>query len=107
LREEGRQLGHIPIDALDQFARRVVVMEMHVKTKRMPGKLLPQGIGGRPGDILPEVGHTDGDNLLQQCDTYECQGSPGQYLQCLTCQRRIDERPHDLRSDNLQADAAK
>ncbi len=65
LREEGRQLGHIAVDALDQFAGRMIIMETHIQVEGMPGKLGTQSIGGRPGDILAEIRHTDGNHLLQ------------------------------------------
>ncbi|MCK7527434.1 MAG: hypothetical protein MZV64_62430 [Ignavibacteriales bacterium] len=44
LREEGRQFGHVAVDALDQFAGRVVVVEAHVEVE---GVLRPVRRAGR------------------------------------------------------------
>ncbi len=75
LREEGGKLGHITVDAFDQFAGCMVVVEAHIEVQRMPGKFGAQGIGRSPGDVFTQVGHTDCHHLLHQCNPNKCQCS--------------------------------
>ncbi len=106
LREEGGQLGHVTVDALDQFSGRMVVVEAHIKIERVPGQLGAQVVGGGPCHIFAEIFHTDRHPLLDQGDSDKSQRGHGKGPHGLASQRFIDERPHDLRGNNPQADAA-
>ena len=59
LREEGGHLGHIAVDALDQLAGGVVVVETHIQVQAVPGQLGAQGVGRRPGHVFAQVGDAD------------------------------------------------
>ena len=106
LREEGCQFGHVAVDALDQFTRRVVVVEFHIQMEGVSGQFGAQVVGGCPCDVFAEIGDADCDDLLNQGNADEGNRGPGESLQCFASQRGVDKLPHDLRRKDPQADAA-
>ena len=104
LREEVCHLCHVAVDALDQLAGGVLIMEAEVEVQAVPGKVQAQGVGGVPGDRLADIRHRDGDDLLQDGDADEQQGGAQQGLLGLLPQGGVDEVAHHLRVDHLQRD---
>ncbi len=107
LREEFGHLGDITVDALDHFARGVVVVEAHIQVKAVPGQLSAQGIGRGPGDIFAHVGDPDCHHLLDEGDADKQQRRDHQAVERAVPQGGVDKIAHDLRVDHLQANIAK
>ena len=78
--EKDPELPHVAIDALDQFAGRVLVVKAHIQVKAVAVQFDAQCVVGDPGQVLADIRRADGDHLLQQGDADKGKGSVKQIL---------------------------
>ena len=100
--EEVPQVVHVAVNALDHFARRVLVMERHVQPQAVPGQVRAQGVGRGPGDALAEVGGEHRNNLLTQCHPTEQQRQRHERSKPLARLSGVNEAAENLRCDQQQ-----
>lgn len=104
-REEVGERPHVAVDPLDELARRVGMMEFEIQSQAVGGEIGTQGVGGRPADILPHGGRSDGEDVGDERDAEEEPRGERQALQRAARPRGVDEVAEDLRVDQLEADA--
>ena len=105
LGEKLGQGGHVAVDALDQLAGGVRLVKGHVQAQDVGGQVAAQGVGGRPGNALAEIGRPKADGLDDDGRAQVDQGRPRQFPGRRPGLGGVDKRAHDLRVDQLQANA--
>ncbi len=106
LREKVREFGHVAVNALDEFAGAAVVMKAHVQAQAVAGQFGAQRVGGGPGHVFAHVGGADGDHLLEHRQPDKGQRRERQRVARAAPQGRVNKVAHDLRVEDLQANAA-
>ena len=106
LREEGRQSGDVAVDALDQLAGGLGVLEDQIMAQGVGSKVVAQPVGGRPADLFAEPGGRDLRGLDQQghCNVETGESPKSSHRQDGRARDgAVDEALEDLRADELQS----
>jgi hypothetical protein len=104
LREKVRQGAHVAVDARDQLARRVRLVERGVEPQAVEGQVLAQCVGRPPGHVLAKERGQDAQRLAAHRDPQKEHSRVDQDAQLATGHCRIDKDAHDLGHDQAQAD---
>ena len=106
LREEGGEGAYVAVDALDQGAGGIGLVEGHVELKRVQRQIHAQGVGGGPGHTLAEVGGAHRGELREHGDAHEDQGEAGKIGHGRAGHGAVDEAADELRAGELQGHRA-
>ena len=107
MREEGCQVRHITVDALDHLAGSTLVVKRHIEAQAVQGQILAQRVGRLPRHPLPDVGGKRAEDLLHEGHPDEQQSAGQQCIQGdIDVTGAVDEAAHDLGTHQLHADAA-
>lgn len=68
----------LTVDALDQFARRVVLVEAEVEVQHVRNEVGAQGVGHAPTDAFGQPGRRDRRALVSQVGEHDDPGEHGQ-----------------------------
>ncbi len=105
LGEEVGELGHVAVDALDQVARRGVVVVAHVQGDAVRGEIRAQLVGGLPREVLPDVRRGHAETLLDEGDEDVQGGEEDEARSGRARERPVDDPADQLRVDELHRDA--
>ena len=65
-RQEAGKLSHIAVDALDQLAGRVALVEGHVEPQTVQREIVPQRVRRLPAQIEPDIARAQVDGALRE-----------------------------------------
>jgi hypothetical protein len=106
LGEKGRKRVHVAVYTLDHLARRVCIMKGHIQAQAVFGQVGAHLVCRRPTHVLADIGRDDRAHLLRQGHADEQHRRAPQCVYARASFSGIDKVAHDLRVDQLQADAA-
>ena len=102
LREKARQRVDVAVNALDHFARRMLLMKREIQAQTVPGQVAAQRIGRPPPYILRQDSAAHRRDLLDRGNADEQQRQARKERHRIPGQRRIQKTTHDQGVDQLQ-----
>ncbi len=102
--EEVAELVDIAVDALDEGAGGVGIVEGGVESQNVEGEVGAQVVGGGPADILGHPRLDEGDSLRQQRNAEKTTGDAEEHAQVIAGPRAVDKAAQQLRGQQLKRD---
>ena len=103
--EEIGQVADVAVDTFDHLPGRALVVECHIEAQAVHGQVFAQLVRRRPGQFFADIASEDSKNLLCYGHSQKQQPDVRHLPHVHIGAGRVDKGPHDLRIEELQADA--